>query len=212
MTRVRRSPRLPLDALAPYLLQAPDPPNFLDWVAVFGNANPVEVEVGCGKGLFLLTCALTQPGTNYLGIEIERKYQLFTATRIAKRGLSNVRLVRADARLFLRDCVPSGSLRAVHVYFPDPWWKRKHHKRRVFTPSFAAECARVLKLGGLLRVATDVEDYFELINEMLKEQPEFLEHPWREPVNDPTNVSFTNFERKARLQGKAVFRAVYERR
>jgi tRNA (guanine-N7-)-methyltransferase len=209
---VRRSPRLPLDALAPYLLQPPDPPTFLDWAAVFGNANPVEVEVGCGKGLFLVTRALTHAGANYLGIEIERKYQLFTATRIAKRALSNVRLVKADARTFLHDCVPPGSLHAMHVYFPDPWWKRRHQKRRVFAPSFAAECARVLRNGGVLRVATDVEEYFRLINELLKEQPDLLQRPWTEPANHAADAAFTNFERKARLQGSVVFRAVYERR
>ena len=118
---VRRVRHLPLEALGPYLLPLPDPPAPIDWPALFGNDHPVELEVGFGKGLFLLTAALAHPGTNFLGVEVVRKYQLFTATRMAKRHLRNVRLACADARLFLSDCVGSASLRAVHVYFPDPW-------------------------------------------------------------------------------------------
>ena len=150
---MRRARRLPLEELAPYLLPVPEEPRPFSWSAVFGNDHPVEIEVGCGKGLFLLTSAQTQPQVNFLGIEIERKYQLFAATRMAKRGLSNVRLVKADARFFLHAFVAAGSCQAVHVYFPDPWWKTRHQKRRVFTPEFAAQCERVLKPGGRIQIA-----------------------------------------------------------
>src|SRR5438445_7250492 len=123
--------------------------------------------VGFGKGLFLLNSAQARPAVNFVGIEIARKYQLFTATRIAKRRLQNVRLARADAREFLRDFIADGSCQAVHVYFPDPWWKKRHLKRRVFTPEFAVQCERVLKTGGRLYVVTDVEDYFRMITELM---------------------------------------------
>src|SRR5262249_53239841 len=93
---LRRDRRLPLEELAPYLLEVPGAPAPLDWQAVFGNAGPVEIEVGFGKGLFLVTAAQACLGVNFVGIEIARKYQLFTATRLAKRGLRNVRLVKAD--------------------------------------------------------------------------------------------------------------------
>src|SRR5205807_6062384 len=102
-----------------------------------------------------------------VGIEIARKYQLFTATRIAKRRLQNVRLARADAREFLRDFIAPDSCQAVHVYFPDPWWKKRHLKRRVFTPEFAGQCERILRSGGLLYIATDVEEYFQVITELV---------------------------------------------
>jgi tRNA (guanine-N7-)-methyltransferase len=201
-----------LEELAPYLLAAPEPPAPIDWAALFGDDHPVELEVGFGKGLFLLNAALAHPDVNFVGVEIERKYQLFTATRLAKRGLRNVRLARADAREFLRDRVATGSLRAVHVYFPDPWWKKRHHKRRVFTPEFAAQCQRVLSPGGCLHVATDVEDYFALMREALAPlaglrelPPPAAAEPGREP--DPG----TNFERKARERGRPVHRALYER-
>src|SRR5947207_14630946 len=108
---------------------------------MFGNDRPIEMEVGFGKGLFLITAGQHHPETNFLGIEIERKYQLFTATRLAKRQLSNIKVVCGDARVFLRDAVPTAALQALHVYFPDPWWKNRHKKRRVFTAEFAAKAA-----------------------------------------------------------------------
>jgi tRNA (guanine-N7-)-methyltransferase len=184
----------------------------LDWRAVFGNDRPVEVEVGFGKGLFLLSSALAHPDVNFAGIEIVRKYQLFTATRIAKRNLSNVRLACADARMFLRDRAPAGSVRAVHVYFPDPWWKKRHHKRRVFTDEFAAACARVLAGGGQLQVATDVADYATMVREVVAAQPALRELPAPAETGAEHDLDYlTNFERKARLQGKAIYRLRYER-
>jgi tRNA (guanine-N7-)-methyltransferase len=207
---VRRARRLPLEELAPYLLPAPDPPAPVDWAALFGNDRPVELEVGFGKGLSLLTAAVANPDVNFVGVEVVRKYQLFTATRTAKRDLRNVRLACADARLFLRDCVGSASLRAVHVYFPDPWWKKRHHKRRVFTPEFAAQCERVLAPGGRLHLATDVEEYFGLMREALAPLSGLRPLPGSGgPAGDQDYR--TNFERKARERGRPVFRAVYER-
>src|SRR5262249_39127591 len=99
---LRRARRLPLEEWTPYLLNAPTPSAALQWHAVFGNDQPVELEIGFGKGAFLLAAGDTFPERNFLGVEISRKYQLFTATRLAKRGLRNVRLVKADARTFLR--------------------------------------------------------------------------------------------------------------
>jgi tRNA (guanine-N7-)-methyltransferase len=217
---VRHRPRLPPEELAPYVLEtAPQgPPGLapaplpLDWRAVFGNERPVEIEVGCGKGLFLLTESAAHPDVNYLGVEIERKYQLYTATRLAKRGRPNVRVACADARLLLRDRVAGGSVRAVHVYFPDPWWKKRHHKRRVFTAEFVAEVARVLAPGGRLLAATDVPEYAAVVAELvpahtpLRPLPPPAEH---EPADDLDYL--TNFERKFRKQGKAIHRFAFAR-
>jgi tRNA (guanine-N7-)-methyltransferase len=179
---------------------------------VFGNDRPVEIEVGCGKGLFLLTAGQANSATNYLGIEIVRKYQLYAATRLAKRGLHNVRVACADARAFLRDWVGDGSVQAVHVYFPDPWWKTRHHKRRVFTPEFAARCAGVLRPGGRLLVATDVEDYGRLVRRTVAGVPALREvEPPAEhaPAHDMDYP--TNFERKFRQQGKTIYRMAFEK-
>ena len=209
---MRRARRLPLQELAPYLLTAPDPPRPVSWPEVFGNDHPVEIEVGCGKGLFLLTAARACPQTNFLGIEIVRKYQLYTATRMAKRGLKNVRVACADARQFLHDCA-SSSVQAIHVYFPDPWWKKRHLKRRLFTPEFVERGARVLRPGGRLHVVTDVEPYFRVISELLSSQAQLVPLPPPDS-NQPTHDLdyLTNFERKFRKEGRAIYRGMYERR
>jgi tRNA (guanine-N7-)-methyltransferase len=214
---VRRSTRLPLEALAPYVLDlgppaAGEPASPFDWRTIFGNDRPVEIEVGCGKGLFLLTAALARPDVNFLGIEIVRKYQLFTATRMAKRSLTNVRVCCADARVLLGERVPAASVQAVHVYFPDPWWKKRHHKRRVFTADFVASIERVLAPGGRLSAATDVESYFHVMADLVRARPGLSELPAPEPDAPANDLGYlTNFERKARLVGKQVNRIAAER-
>ena len=207
-----RSRRLPLEELAPYLLEPPAPLTRVDWRQVFGNDGPVELEVGFGKGLFLVTAAWACPAVNFCGIEVLRKYQLFAATRLAKRGLWNVRLVKADARLFLRDAVAPASVRALHVYFPDPWWKKRHLKRRVFTPDFAVQCVRVLWPTGRLHVVTDVADYFAVITGLVAAHTRLRPLPppdSREPVHDQDYL--TNFERKFRKEGRPIYRAAWEK-
>jgi tRNA (guanine-N7-)-methyltransferase len=219
---VRRSRRLLPEELAPYLLERPGlphphrppdattAPQLLDWREVFGNDRPVEVEVGFGKGLFLLNAVRARPGVNFLGVEIERKYQLFAANRLARHGLTNVRLACADARPLLRAWVPAASVQAVHVYFPDPWWKKRHHKRRVFTDDFAQQCARVLRPGGVLSVATDVEDYAAMVREVVAVQTPLRELPPPEPSAAAHDLDYlTNFERKFRKQGKPIWRMRY---
>jgi tRNA (guanine-N7-)-methyltransferase len=202
---VRKGTRLPLEALQPFLL--PTPTAVLSWPEVFGNDNPVEVEVGFGKGLHLVTAGAAHPGTNYLGIEIVRKYQLFAANRVAKRGLGNVRLACTDARPLLRDWVAAGSVARVHLYFPDPWWKKRHHKRRVFTPEFAAACERVLRPGGELLVVTDVADYATMVRETVAGHTRFAEAeppPEHQPSHDLDYL--THFERKFRREGRPIHR------
>ena len=227
---LRRRPHLPLEQLAPYLLVTSDVwrvasndsssfsplatrPSPLSWRDVFGNDRPVELEVGFGKGLFLLTAAQAHGEINFVGVEIVRKYQLFTATRLAKRNLNNVRVACADVRLFLPRCVPAASLQAIHVYFPDPWWKKRHHKRRVFTAEFVVECVRILRPGGQLHAVTDVEDYAAVMSALLAEQAALRPLPppsEKEPSHDLDYL--TNFERKFRKFGKSIFRMRYERR
>jgi tRNA (guanine-N7-)-methyltransferase len=166
--------------------------------------------VGCGKGLFLVTAAMQRPEINFVGVEIVRKYQLFTATRLARRGLKNVRIVCADARMFLHDYVGSASVQTVHVYFPDPWWKKRHHKRRVFTSEFAEQCLRILRPGGELSAATDVQEYAAVMGELLAGLPEFRRVAQPEPGAPAHDLDYlTNFDRKARKQGKPVYRLRY---
>ena len=215
---MRRPKRLPMEQLAPHLLDVsrPNPlapASILDWPQVFGNDHPVEIEVGSGKGAFLVATAEAHPDTNYLGIEIDKALHYYIATRLAKRGLTNARVAGTDARALLTERVRAGSVRGVHVYFPDPWWKKRHHKRRVWTPEFAAECVRVLAPGGRLHVATDVGDYYQIIRDLLEAQADLVRQWADETAGPPApDEALTNFERKARQRGGAVYRAEYERR
>jgi tRNA (guanine-N7-)-methyltransferase len=220
---VRRASRLPLEDLRPYLLELPRFPSRatdeggpplvpLDWPTIFGNDHPVELEVGFGKGLFLLTAAQAAPTVSFVGVEIVRKYQLFTATRLAKRALSNVRLACADARLFLRDGVKADSLQTLHVYFPDPWWKQRHHKRRVFTSEFVEQAVRILRPGGQLSVATDVEEYATIIRSLVATQPALKPREPAEPDAPVHDLDYlTNFERKFRKEGRPIYRLLYRK-
>jgi tRNA (guanine-N7-)-methyltransferase len=114
----------------------------------------------------------------------------------------------ADARVLLRDHVPAGSVRAVHVYFPDPWWKKRHHKRRVFTGDFVASVVRALSPGGRLHIATDVEAYFHVMRDLVTARPELRITPASGSA-EPDCV--TNFERKARELGTPVHRLAAEK-
>lgn len=226
---MRKTHRLTREELAPWVWEGPRPaPRAkqaegegaeafppaapIGWATLFGNANPVEVEVGTGKGLFLLNAAVSRPGVNFFGIEVVRKYQLYAATRYAIRKLPNVKTACADAKVVLRDYVAPGSVAAVHVYFPDPWWKKRHKKRRVFTPEFAADAARALAVGGRLLIASDVEEYFGVMTAILRAMPAFVERPEEADCAPRTDAGFaTNFERKALESGGSVWRAAFER-
>ncbi|MEX0613133.1 MAG: methyltransferase domain-containing protein, partial [Pirellulales bacterium] len=102
-----------------------------DAAVLFGRVAPLEVEVGSGKGLFLQTAAAAMPERNFLGIEIAPKYARFAAARLARQALTNAVVIHGDAQRLFAELLPEDSLSAVHVYFPDPWWKKRHHKRRV---------------------------------------------------------------------------------
>jgi tRNA (guanine-N7-)-methyltransferase len=139
------------EALPELLLKLEEPAEqdpVLDWEAVFGNRQPVEIEIGIGKGRYLIAAAQAQPQTNFVGVEWASKYLRIALDRGQKRRLSNLRLVRADAREFVEFFVPAASARAFHLYFPDPWPKKRHHKRRLFNASFLNEVARALEPGG----------------------------------------------------------------
>jgi tRNA (guanine-N7-)-methyltransferase len=184
----------------------------VDWVSIFANKNPVELEVGSGKGLFLANAANANPDRNYLGVELARKYALKAAERIAKRGLTNVRVLPGDARRFLHEFVPAGSLEAVHLYFPDPWWKKRHKKRRVFCEPFVDDVASALRPGGDFFFSSDVEEYFGVMQAIMSVREEFTPQPVQDPKAPEHDLDYlTNFERKYRIEGRPIFRAHYRR-
>jgi tRNA (guanine-N7-)-methyltransferase len=216
---VRRPKRWPLDLLAPYILELQGPrrepgsSSAVDFTDLFGNSRPVELEIGCGKGGFLIAAAAERPEHNFLGIEIDRALYFYIASRLAKRNLHNARMACTDAKLLVQNRIADESLAAVHVYFPDPWWKKRHHKRRLWTPQFAAQCPRILRVGGRLHVATDVPEYAATIRDLLDALPQFSRERSEEQTGEPAvDESLTNFERKARIRGGEVWRAVYVKR
>lgn len=175
---------------------------------VFGSSVPLEVELGVGKGRFLLEWATAHPELGILGVERVRKYLQMALLRVARRGLSNVRLVHTTAEDLLFRCLGEGSVAAFHVYFPDPWPKKRHHKRRFFRPSNAARAAEVLAPGGLLRVKTDHDGYAAVIREVLAGEPRLA------PV--AVGIAFegipvTSFEVKYAQESRQVHRLAYRR-
>jgi tRNA (guanine-N7-)-methyltransferase len=128
------------------------------WEIVFGNHRPVEIEIGPGRGDVLLAFAAAAPLRNFFAIERGAEAAAAIEARTAGQALTNVRVVAGDARCILGTCVPDASVAAYHVYFPDPWPKRRHHRRRLATPEFAATLARTLAPGGSVHVASDLPE------------------------------------------------------
>lgn len=173
---------------------------------LFGNANPIELEIGCGKGKFLLERALENPSTNFLGIDRIVKWMKRRKERAEKTGLPNIRFVKAEAVAFLTGAVPRESLRIVHLYFPDPWPKRRHYPRRVITADFLRLLHSRLVPGGLLEIATDHEEYFGAMKKTIAGTAELWDNvreTRNERILDGTHK--TNYELKFEAARKPLF-------
>jgi tRNA (guanine-N7-)-methyltransferase len=198
--------------LKPYFLTLHDLDGPIDWSGFFGNEQPVEIDVGCGRGLFLVTAATVEPRTNFLGIELDYREGRRGAKRLWKRQLPNARVLGGDVRDAFARFVPEASVAAVHVYFPDPWWKRKHRRRRVFTDEFVSQMHRVLQPGGLVHSWTDVEEYFGVISGLLNSDQRFepLLPPSERPAGHDMDYQ-TSFERKKRKAGCTIYRGMWRK-
>ena len=174
----------------------------LDWPEVFGNNHPVEIDLGCGKGGFLLWAAATRPDRNFLGVERQLVRLRKVDKKIQRAGLTNAQLLRVEAGYFVSKLIPDRSVAAYHIFFPDPWPKRRHHPRRLFQPAFVAELSRTLAKGGAVNVATDDADYFAHIRRVMVP---FLEMP----AEILPAEAVTEFERIFLLAGKQIYRARY---
>ena len=179
------------------------PDSMVDLVSMFGNTRPVEIEIGIGKGRFLIDAAKRDSNSNFLGIEWAIKYLRIAHKRTLNANLSNIRFLRADAREFVEFFLPSNSVQAYHIYFPDPWPKKRHHKRRLINTEFRVEVERTLCAGGRVWLATDHQDYFEVIMEV------FEDSLILEPVEVAWEGTRTNYERKYMDEGKSIFRQVF---
>ncbi len=170
----------------------------INLIRVFGRSGPIHVEIGTGKATFLLRQATAQPNINFLGIEQANKYYRYAVDRIGRRNLTNVRIIRADAAVFLAEAMPADFVDCFHIYFPDPWPKRRHHKRRFLCPANLENLIRCLKAGGTLRIATDHAEYSEQIRKLIADRGEQLEQIKFLPAAGANNgeLTGTNYERK----------------
>lgn len=191
----------------PTLIFQPSIVERLDWVALFGSDRPVEMELGAGDGSFLIEYAAQNPNRNFVGVErllgrlrkIDRKGQ--------RRGLGNIRGLRLEAAYVVEWMVPEGSLDALHVYFPDPWPKRRHWRRRLINTTFAASAWKALRPGGVLYLRTDHEGYFQQMIQVLAACPSFI------PVQEPPGLLdvITDFERGFTAKGIKTLHSAHQR-
>ncbi len=192
-----------------------DPPaaeTLFDPATAFGNKGPFELEIGCGKGGFILRRALDNPEMRLLGIEWSNKYFKHAADRMARRGADNVRIMRTDARHFVIHHLPVECLSALHIYHPDPWPKKRHHRRRLFQTDFIDAAIRALIPGARWAIQTDHAEYFEWITDLM-EQTEGIE---RTEYDDPKfgiveASAQTNFEIKYREEGRTIYSLAYRK-
>lgn len=197
----------------PSLVLEPPPVGIVSWRAIFGNDQPVEMEIGTGKAAFLLRRARAHPEINFLGIEWANEFYRFAADRMARWGVTNVRMLRVDAARFVREQCPRESLAALHVFHPDPWPKRRHWKRRLFQPAFVEAAAACLRRGGRLAVQTDHAEYFEVIAGLLRGCEALVEVPFDDPQFGIESARVaTNFEIKYLREGRSIYQIAMRKR
>lgn len=177
---------------------------------IFGNDQPVELELGIGKGRFLIESAATHPERNWVGVEWANRYYQMVAERSLRRGLPNLRVLRDDGVRVVRDTIGDAAIDVLHVYFPDPWPKERHKKRRMVQAPFAREAARILKDGGLVKLATDHEDYAAQMEAVFRNDPDFSQ-TFR-AVGDEAPEGITNWEVKFRREGRVIHKFAFARK
>jgi len=184
----------------------------LDFDATFGRAGPRVLEIGFGMGQSLVAMAAAAPATNFLGIEVHRPGVGKLLHSMAEQEVDNIRTYCHDAVEILRDCIPPDSLDTVQIFFPDPWHKKKHNKRRLIQAPLVAYLITRLKVGGILHLATDWEDYAQQMMAVLSAEPglgnecgegEFAPRPEHRPL--------TKFERRGERLGHGVWDLVFKR-
>jgi tRNA (guanine-N7-)-methyltransferase len=208
-----RRPGQDLD-LSKHLIQADDLPETISSENLFGDHRPLELEIGSGKGLFMMNAASTNPEHVFLGVEIIGKYAKHAAAKLASSQCSNAKMVSGNAEPLLSKAISAASLEAVHVYFPDPWWKKRHRKRRVLNESSIRNLTRCLRPGGRFHFWTDVLDYFENTVELIAEIAPILGIPIPEDeIAAAHDLDYrTHFERRSRQNQIPVYRVRYIKR
>jgi tRNA (guanine-N7-)-methyltransferase len=175
---------------------------------LFGRIAPLELEIGSGKGMFIGKAAGQYSEHNFLGIEISMKFARYSAARLIRQSRTNALIVCGDAARVLQEIIPQDTLAAVHVYFPDPWWKRAHRKRRILRAEVLQLVESRLLPDGVLHFWTDVEEYFMSTLDLLAKTTA-LQGPFDVPEDESDYR--THFERRTRLHGKKVYRTFYRK-
>jgi len=181
-----------------------------DWAAVFGNAQPCVFEIGFGMGETTAQIAQARPDTNFIGCEVHLPGVGALLKRIGEQGLQNLRIVQHDAVEVLQHMIAPASLAGAHVFFPDPWHKKKHHKRRLIQPALVALLASRIAPGGYLHCATDWQDYAEQMLAVLSAEPQ-LRNIADGYAPRPDYRPLTKFERRGLRLGHGVWDLVFER-
>lgn len=186
----------------------------LDLHKVFGNNNPVYLEIGFGNGDSLAEMARRHPERNYLGIEVHGPGVGHLLLKLQEFGCTNVRVIRHDAVEVLDHMLGAKCLQGVYLFFPDPWHKKRHHKRRILQPPFMDKLARVLPAGGFFHAATDWQDYAEHMMAVLSaEGPRFENQAGPGSYTPrPDERPLTKFEQRGRQLGHAVWDLIFARR
>jgi tRNA (guanine-N7-)-methyltransferase len=188
-----------------YGIETGDDP--LDFGALFGRKAPVILEIGFGNGVALATMAGQNPEYDFVGIEVHRPGVGHLLQLIQAQQLRNVRLVCWDAVEVLTDNIPSGSLAGINLFFPDPWPKKRHHKRRIIQPGFVELMARKLKVGGIFHFATDWQEYMEHVVAVMSESSSFTPANINETLARPA----TKFQQRGQKLGHGVWDLVYRK-
>ncbi|MEH6589420.1 MAG: tRNA (guanosine(46)-N7)-methyltransferase TrmB [Halioglobus sp.] len=184
----------------------------LDTAAAFGRAGPVVLEIGFGMGQSLVEMAAVAAGKNFIGIEVHTPGVGKLLRTMDEQGVDNIRVYRHDAVEVLRDCIADNSLDAVQIFFPDPWHKKRHNKRRLIQDEFVQALRAKLKVGGVLHLATDWEHYAEQMMKVLSAAPGFSnQHAVGEFAPRPDHRPLTKFERRGERLGHGVWDLLFQR-
>ena len=184
----------------------------LDWTLLFGRAAPVVIEIGFGNGASLLTMAAVQPEKNFIGVEVHRPGIGQLLMGLAQDNITNVKLVYGDALEFLQQRVMDDSVDALHLFFPDPWPKVRHHKRRLVQAEFAQLVRRKLRTGGYLHMATDWQPYADHMMKTMTQAPGYANTAGAQNYClRPEYRPLTKFERRGQRLGHGVWDLVFQR-
>jgi tRNA (guanine-N7-)-methyltransferase len=185
----------------------------LDMAAVFGREAPVVLEIGFGMGDSLASMAAAAPEMDFIGIEVHSPGVGRLMHLIDEAGLSNLRAYCCDAVEVLEQCIPDGSLQRVQIYFPDPWHKKKHHKRRLIQAEFVQLLRRKLRVGGVIHLATDWENYAEHMMVVMSSAEGFVNQAGESEYSPrPEYRPVTKFEKRGERLGHGVWDLLFERR